>query len=174
MTGLSKTKPLQHTFIKCFFLLFLGRVDKCWFTKGWFRFIVSKNRHLDSCSGDNTKHNYYGCTSVKSITSRLHWNCFRKSMFSNPAALVAVFAKKVTHQCSLNSTPQCLKQWLYDIGASRASFLYTRETFLCLALDFCILVLIVLIHIWIKKLSMLMLMMAVMTLIEIQTWTYQL
>lgn len=131
MTGLSKTKPLQHTFIKCF-LLFLGRVDKCWFTKGWFCFIVSKNRHLDSCSGDNTKHNYYGCTSVKSITCGLHWNYFRKCMMFSILQHSWPFLHKgkIAHQYCLNSTPQCLKQWLYDMVASRASFLYTRETFL--------------------------------------------
>lgn len=109
MTGLSKTKPLQHTFIK-WFLLFLGRVDKCWFTKGWFCFIVSKNRHLDSCSGDNTKHNYYGCTSVKSITSGLYWNCFRKCMFSILQHSWPLLHKgKIAHQYCLNSTPQMPK-----------------------------------------------------------------
>lgn len=111
MTGLSKTKPLQHTFIKCF-LLFLGRVDKCWFTKGWFFFIVSKNRHLDSCSGDNTNDsNYYGCTSVKSITSGLYWNCFCKCIMFPILQHSWPFQHKseISHWYSLNSPPQCLQ-----------------------------------------------------------------
>lgn len=120
--------------------MFLGRGDKCWFTKGWFRFIVSKNRHLNSCSGDNTKHNYYGCTSVKSITPEIvsiNACCFPSCSDSNRFCIKVIKDKKQ----QLPSRFLCLTQWRHGSIKYKTSCLFS--VFQKQILDICIFVLIV-------------------------------